>query len=352
MRDVRPILRFVILACCLGLATAGFVSSRTADAAPDLAAGPGVAVADAIKARYRRPADIPFPEDNPFSTEKAALGRALFFDASLSADGTLACATCHRPDRNWSDGLPRAIGRGGVALSRRTPATIDLAWSAAVLWDGRMDDLETQAIDPIRLPKIGNRSPAELAAALQQTGVYASAVIAAFGDAAITPARIAAALATFERTLVSPRSAFDAWIEGDEAAVGEDAKRGFLLFNGTAGCASCHAGWRFTDDGFHDIGLPDEADAGRGQFLPREPTLQHAFKTPTLRSTGGGVALIGPFMHDGSITTLDDVLTHYASGFVRRASLDPAIRAVALSAADRRDLTAFLASINARAAGS
>ncbi len=351
MRHIRPSIRLAALACCLWIATAILAPAALAvlpahERAPhaDEALAPAT---DALKARYRRPAGIPYPDDNPFSPAKAALGRKLFFDPSLSADGTLACASCHKPGHGWTDGLPRAIGRRGIMLARRTPAIVDLAWCEDVLWDGRLD-LDAQAVDPIRLPKIGNRMLPDLAASLQHDAAYQAGFAAAFGDVSITPKRIGAAIATFERTVISPRSAFDAWIDGDEAAIGKDAKRGFALFNGRANCKSCHEGWRFTDDGFHDIGLPDDRDLGRGKLMPREPTLQHAFKTPTLRSAGGGVALAGPFMHDGSLTTLDSVLTEYSSGFVRRPSLDPDIRGFAMSARDRHDLKAFLAAINAR----
>ena len=356
MRHIRlgiraPALCLFALAWCLWTATAAVTTTAPAtvpghDGVPHAREALALAI-DALKARYRRPTGIPFPEDNPFSPAKAALGRKLFFDPSLSADGMLACASCHKPGHGWRDGLPRAIGRDGIMLARRTPAIVDLAWCEDVLWDGRLD-LDAQAVDPIRLPKIGNRMLPALAASLQRDATYQASFAAAFGEGAITPAHIGAAIATFERTVVSPRSAFDAWINGDEGAIGKDAKRGFALFNGAANCKACHDTWRFTDDGFHDIGLPDDRDLGRGKILPREPTLQHAFKTPTLRSAGGGVALDGPFMHDGSLTTLDGVLTEYSSGFVRRPSLDPAIRGFALSARDRHDLKAFLVSINAR----
>ena len=306
-----------------------------------------VAPASALKVRFRRPATVPMPQDDLSGRALAELGRTLFFDASLSADGTLSCATCHRPELGWSDGRPRAVGRGGATLARRTPPIVDLAWAVTVLWDGRMDDVDSQAVDPIRLPQIGNRPLPELTAAMQRDEDYPRAFAAAFGDRTITPERIGSALGAFERSLVSPRSAFDAWIEGDETAIGEDAKRGFAIFNGAGHCGSCHDGWRFTDDGFHDIGLAGGTDRGRGTLFPHEPTLQHAFKTPTLRRVNVDGPLAGPFMHDGSLTTLDDVLTHYASSFVHRSSLDPAMQAFGLSAQDRHDLTAFVGSINA-----
>lgn len=350
MRHARLRVLPILLACLLCFAAVAGSSVRAWAGEPSAAnaSDPARGALSGLKAKYRRPPAIPYPPENSYSVAKAQLGRTLFFDASLSADGSLACASCHKPELGWRDGLARGIGRGGVVLARRTPAIVDLAWAATFLWDGRIDDMEQQAVDPIRLAKIGNRALPELSSALQRSPTYRAAFACAFGDEAVTQERIGAALATFERTVVSRNSAFDDWIEGDEAAISADAKHGFMLFNGPANCAACHSGWRFTDDGFHDIGLPGGTDLGRGALVPGEPTLLHAFKTPTLRAMAMRGVAAGPFMHDGSVATMGDVLTHYASGFVRRASLDPDVRPFVLNEPDRGDLLAFLASINAR----
>jgi cytochrome c peroxidase len=151
-----------------------------------------------------------------------------------------------------------------------------------------------------------------------------------------------AALATFERTLVSPRAPFDAWVEGDEDAISEAAKRGFRLFNGEARCSKCHHGWRFTDDSFHDIGLPSP-DLGRGEHVPAAVTvMQHAFKTPTLRNV---TRRQGAYMHDGSLRDLDAVLEHYAKGGIRRPSLSNEMGPLDLSGSERADLITFLATL-------
>jgi cytochrome c peroxidase len=159
----------------------------------------------------------------------------------------------------------------------------------------------------------------------------------AFGRDEISKATIAQAIATFERTLVSNKAPFDRWIEGDESAIGDGAKRGFRVFNDKGNCAACHSGWRFTDDGFHDIGLKS-TDIGRAAQVPNETMLQFAFKTPTLRN----IDLRAPYMHDGSVPTLRDVVIHYDTGFVDRPSLSPESRRLGLTAQEIDDLVAFM----------
>ena len=165
---------------------------------------------------------------------------------------------------------------------------------------------------------------------------YARAFERAFPSEGVTIDTIGAAIATFERTLVSNEAPFDRWITGDDNAIGEAAKRGFVVFNTTAGCAQCHSGWRFTDDGFHDIGVETE-DLGRGAIIPI-PVLQHAFKTPTLRN----VDQRAPFMHNGSEATLRDVVEFYDNGFERRESLSTMMRPLGLSDTEKDDLVEFM----------
>jgi cytochrome c peroxidase len=162
-----------------------------------------------------------------------------------------------------------------------------------------------------------------------------------FPGEGISEKNIAASIATFERTIVSAEAPFDRWVGGDEKAIGEDAKRGFILFNTKANCMSCHSGWTFTDDSFHDIGVPG-ADSGRSKIIEIEAT-QFAFKTPTLR----GVASRPPYMHNGSEATLESVIELYdRGGRAHRASLSPEIRPLHLSAAEKRALVAFLRTLD------
>jgi cytochrome c peroxidase len=292
---------------------------------------------DQLKAKYTRPAAIPFPADNPYSDAKASLGQMLFFDPRLSVAGTMSCATCHNPGFGWQDGHRVGIGHDEKPLPRATPTVIDLAWTDLMMWDGRKDGLEDQASGPVSTEAEMGGSLSLAVGAVSDVLAYRHAFHTVFGSDVVTYPRIAQAIATFERTLVSNKAPFDRWIDGSEDAIDASAKRGFVLFNGKGHCAACHSGWRFTDDGFHDIGLPD-ADLGRAGQVPDEPVLEHAFKTPTLRN----IDQRGPYMHDGSVATLRDVITHYDTGFVDRPSLSPEMRRLHLSPDEVNDVMAFL----------
>jgi cytochrome c peroxidase len=163
---------------------------------------------------------------------------------------------------------------------------------------------------------------------------------AAFPREGISPQTVAKAIATYERTVVSGRAPFDAWIEGEETVISGEAKRGFVLFNKKGACANCHNGWNFTDDSFHDVGLSD-SDIGRGKQMPTVEKMQHAFKTPGLRE----IARRGPYMHDGSLPTLEAVIEQYDTGGVSRPSRSDLIRPLALTTQEKSDLVAFLATL-------
>lgn len=182
-----------------------------------------------------------------------------------------------------------------------------------------------------------NQSLDDVIRILSAIDKYELAFSVAFPHQTITPNTIAKAIATYERTLVSAIAPFDAWIDGDESSISDSAKRGFELFNSKARCAFCHTGWLLTDDGFHDTGLPDD-DIGRGRLFPSTIKLQHAFKTPSLRDT----SLRGPYMHDGSLPTLEAVVSEYDQGGVHRPSQSELIEHLGLSAEEQRDIVAFL----------
>ncbi len=300
-------------------------------------AGPSNAEIAAMKARYQRSTAIPYPKDNAFSTAKSALGRELFFDPRLSGTGKMSCATCHDPTLAWGDGRPTGIGSAGNRLDRHSPTILNLAFGELMFWDGRADSLEEQSIGPIQNPAEMTNEMPRLIATLRAIPSYQASFAQAFPNEEISAATIAKALATFERTIVSGQAPFDRWVGGDENAISEAAKRGFVTFNTTANCASCHSGWRFTDDSFHDIGLHDD-DIGRGAVIEGIPELQHAFKTPTLRN----IAQRAPYMHNGSITTLEEVVRHYAGRFVRRPSLAVELHRLDVTAEDIQDVVAFL----------
>ena len=298
---------------------------------------------EALKQKYHRPTSIPFPKNNPYTDAKADLGHTLFFDPRLSGPNTISCASCHNPALGWKDGLGHGVGHDAKQLGRATPTILNLAWADLLMWDGRKDGLEDQATGPIEAAGEMNQPIPELLAELSAIPGYRRMFREAFGRDEITKVNLAQAIATFERTLVSNKAPFDRWIDGDEAAVSESAKRGFVAFNGKGNCASCHSGWRFTDDGFHDIGLKSE-DPGRGAQVPGEPSLQHAFKTPTLRN----IDQRAPYMHDGSAANLRDVVIHYNTGFVQRPSLSPEMHRLGLADAEIADLVEFMHTLTSR----
>jgi len=292
---------------------------------------------DAMKALYRRPATIPFPKENPYTPEKFSLGKKLYFDTRLSVTSAQSCASCHSPGFGWGDGLAVGVGHGMAKLGRRSPTIVNAAWGAVFMWDGRLANLEEQALGPIQAAGEMNMPIEQLMARLASIPEYKPLFAAAFPKDGMKAATLAAAIATYERTVVSERAPFDAWIEGSEKAISEEAKRGFAVFNSKAMCATCHEGWNFTNDGFQDIGLPS-TDVGRGEFLPSVIKMKHAFKTPGLRE----IARRGPFMHDGSLATLEAVIEHYDRGGVDRPSRSDLMKPLGLTSQEKSDLVVFL----------
>ena len=205
------------------------------------------------------------------------------------------------------------------------------------MWDGRLADLEEQALGPIQSPGEMNMPIEVLMERLTTIPEYKPLFATAFPGTGLSPKTLAAAIATYERTVVSEQAPFDVWIEGNEQAISEEAKRGFVLFNTKAQCSSCHEGWNFTNDGFQDIGLTS-ADVGRGQFLPGVIKMKHAFKTPGLRE----IARRSPFMHDGSMATLEQVVEHYDQGGVDRPSRSDLVKPLGLTPQEKSELVAFL----------
>lgn len=292
---------------------------------------------DSLKEKYKRPDAIAYPADNPYSDAKYALGKQLFFDTRLSGSGVTSCATCHNPSFDWGDGMGKAIGFDHKQLGRKTPTLLNLAGDKLFFWDGRAKSLEQQALGPISAPGEMNMP---LEAMIKQLDVpqYKSHFEASFPNEKdpVTKENVAKAIATFERKIVSGTAPFDQWLDGDEEAISESAKRGFVTFNKKANCAACHSGWSFSDSSFHDIGLNDD-DIGRAKIVPLA-TMQHAFKTVGLRNIDRRY----PYMHNGSLKTLEAVVDHYNGAFTKRKSLDGFMVPLNLSETEKSDLVAFL----------
>jgi cytochrome c peroxidase len=314
------------LSACLAL-MAGIVLPQT-----------GNALSERVRNEYRRPTEIPYPADNPFTPAKDKLGKLLFFDRILSGSQSRSCSSCHDPSLSWGDGRARAIGENQSVLPLRSPTLLNVAWVPRPGWDGHFRNLEAVAFGPILSPTNMNSSEPTILARLSANQQYVEAFSAAFGDPDVTRRKIELALATFERSIVSGAAPFDRWINGDETAIGEPAKRGFATFTGKAHCTGCHSGWAFTDSSFHDIGTAQGNDLGRGGLFPSSRKLQYAFKTPTLRD----VSKRGPFMHDGSVATLSEVIDLYNRGGIARASRSALIFPLHLDENDKADLIAFL----------
>jgi len=318
------------LAAGMVVLVAGTVVSRSDDGATPARAK--------VMAEYRRPSEIPFPASDPYSEAKAHLGRMLFFDPVLSGTKTQACASCHNPALSWQDGLPRGVGANMEPMAVRTPTLLNVAWTPKLGWDGHFRDLESVAFGPITNPGIMNMPEKELIARLSAIPGYVKAFHTAFGDTGVSKHNIELALATFERSIVAGEAPFDRWINGDKTAISAAAKRGFDLFNGKAHCSACHSGWSFTDSSFHDVGVATGKDIGRGRLFPTSESLRYAFKTPTLRD----VDRRAPYMHDGSVATLEKVIDLYNRGGIDRPSRAEDVRPLGLTAQDKADLIAFL----------
>ena len=225
---------------------------------------------------YRRPAEIPYPDDNPYSAAKAALGRMLFFDPVLSGSHVRSCGTCHNPSLSWGDGAPRAIGEGNAPLALRSPTLLAIAWIPRLGWDGKFHDLESVTFGPITSPANMNLSEAALMGRLQAIPGYVSAFEAAFANRYHTTQR-RACVATFRRSWRSRHPSTNG--SGDEARR-RSRQRGFDLLTARR-CSNCHNGFAFSDGSFHDIGTATGVmlDA----VFPDLRQVRYAFKTPTLR---------------------------------------------------------------------
>jgi cytochrome c peroxidase len=283
------------------------------------------------------------PVDNPSTPQKVALGKMLFFDPRLSADGNLACAGCHNPMFGWSDGLATAKGSKSKILGRATPTVVNAGYNTIQMWDGRKSTLEDQAMGPMESMDEMAMDLKVLFAWLEKTPGYKAAFTKAFPGEPIDHKTVSKALAAFERTVVSNDSPFDRWLRGDKKAMTPAQIRGFRLFTdrGKANCVACHQAPNFTDNGFHNIGLAvyDQPTPDMGRYVIKPvASMKGAFKTPTLRD----VALTGPYFRDGSAKTLMETIDHYNRGGVSTKDRSPEIKALNLSKEEMEDLLAFM----------
>ncbi|MGH8246476.1 MAG: cytochrome-c peroxidase [Gammaproteobacteria bacterium] len=271
---------------------------------------------------------LPTPEDNPLSIEKIALGRKLFHDTRLSRDGTLSCASCHNPDHGFTDAKPLAVGVFGRKGGRRVPAIVNRGYGRSFFWDGRVPTLEQQVLEPIT-------NPQEMDLTLEEAAARVG----------LEQAALSRALASYVRTIRAGDSPYDRYVAGDRAALGEKERDGLKVFRGKGNCVVCHVGANLTDEKFHNTGVAWDGqgfpDPGRHNVTGKESD-RGAFKTPTLRE----VARRPPFMHNGSLATLEEVVDFYDKGGKQNPHLDPDIRPLGLSAAEKAALIAFLRALS------
>jgi len=341
---------------------------------------------------YRRSLDtalglppVSHPDFNPPTPRKIALGRKLFFDRRLSINGTMSCGMCHIPEQGFtSQELKTAVGVEGRSVKRNSPTILNVAFYQQLFVDGRDPSLETQYVAPLTARnEMANPSAGFVVALLQRLPDYGGLFEDAFGGPASLD-RIGMALAAYQRTMIAGNSRFDRWLFGKEGdALSDSEVRGYRLFTGKAGCASCHLVGEqdalFTDQQFHDIGYgwwreqlrqkpPDSApvevapgvvypmsraaiaavgeapepDLGRYE-VTEDPADRWMFRTPSLRN----LAITSPYMHDGGFATIKDVLAFYNGGGRPHEGQDQRIRPLGLSAEELLDLEAFLRSLTA-----
>jgi len=283
---------------------------------------------------------VPVPQDNPQSAGKIALGKQLYFDRRLSIDNTVSCADCHAPDKGWSNAAQFATGIEGKQGARNAPTILNTAYQKFQFWDGRAGSLEEQALGPIQNPIEMALSLEEMERRLNAIEGYRRQFKQVFGADKVTRENVAKAIAAFERTVLSGNSPYDRFKAGETQALSAAARRGMELFFGKANCSACHTGPNFTDNAFHNIGIgmdAKEPDKGREE-VSKMLGDRGSFKTPTVRD----VALTGPYMHDGSLKTLEEVIEHYVKGGIPNPQLDEEIFPLKLTAEQKADLVTFL----------
>jgi cytochrome c peroxidase len=288
---------------------------------------------------------VPVPADNPLSHAKIELGKRLFFDTRLSLDRSTSCASCHSPEKAFTDGRSRAKGFKGTVGPRNSPTVLNAAYNKFQFWDGRAASLDEQCKGPLMNPAEMNMvDEKHLVERLNNVPGYRKDFKKVFGSSPSLD-NVARAIASFERTLVTPNSRFDKYVKGDKSALTIEEKRGLIVFFGKASCSECHKGPNFTDDKFHNLGVVStpggKEDVGRFA-VTKDPADKEAFKTPTLRN----VALTGPYMHDGSSATLEDVIDLYDRGGGDGPNKDKLITKLNLTAQEKSDLIAFLKALN------
>lgn len=284
---------------------------------------------------------MPVPTDNQLTADRVLLGKKLFFDKRLSRTQEVACGSCHLQENAFADPRRVSVGIDGLTGTRNAPPLFNLAYNKSFFWDGGVPTLEKQAVAPIMNPVEMNMTLGEVVTRVAADPAYVDLFQRAYGTVPNTET-VAKALASFVRSLVSGSSRYDRFTRGDASALNESEKRGReIFFSERADCFHCHVGFNFTDNSFRNNGLYlDYEDKGRFKVTEKDEDIGK-FKVPSLRN----IALTAPYMHDGSLATLEEVVEHYASGGKPNPNADPTIRQLDLTPRERADLVAFLKSL-------
>jgi cytochrome c peroxidase len=285
---------------------------------------------------------IPVPPNNPMTSGKIALGEQLFFDKRLSKTKKMNCESCHVPEKGWTDGLALSPRFDGSMNTRHTPTLYETAYFPDLYWDGRSKGLETQILAAWKSQMGGD--PEAMAQELNAVPTYKAAFEKEFGGPATGP-RVVDALATFVRTIHAGDTPWDRTKQDAASLKQSSAGRGFIVFSEVAHCTNCHLPPLFSDTLFHNVGVgydKETPDPGRGKVVTNDPKLMGAFKTPSLR----GVALSGPYFHDGHAKTLEEAVDFMLKGGMKNPNLDEKLQPYPVTPQQRRDLLAFLRSLS------
>jgi cytochrome c peroxidase len=273
------------------------------------------------------------PDDNPITPEKVELGKQIFFDVRWSRSKTVACVSCHLPEHGWADPRRFSIRADGKPTPRHSPTVLNRAFSTAQQWTGARTSLEDQAI------KSSDSDPETVVRHLGPIPGYQAQFQRVFGTG-VTAEGAAKAIAAFERTILSGNAPYDRFLAGDRQAMSANATRGFAVFVGKGRCVTCHTGANFTDERYHSLGVgmhETTLDVGR-YGVTKDDRDRGRFKTPTLRD----VATHPPYMHDGSVATLAEVVAFYDRGGLTGPWGAPDIKPLELTPAEQADLVAFM----------
>jgi cytochrome c peroxidase len=284
---------------------------------------------------------IPVPPNNPMTATRIALGKQLFFDSRLSRTKKMSCETCHVPEKGWTDGLALSPRFDGSMNTRHTPTLYGVAYYPDLYWDGRSKGLEAQILAAWK-GQMG-ADPEAIAADLNKVPEYKAAFQKEFGGEATGP-RIVDALSTFVRTIHAGDTEWDRMKQDPASLKRTPIGRGFIVFSDVAHCTNCHLPPLFSDTLFHNVGVGYEKetpDPGRGKVMSNDPKMMGAFKTPSLR----GVALTGPYFHDGNSKTLEEATDFMIKGGRKNPHLDEKLQVWTVTPQQRRDMLTFLRSL-------